>query len=88
MAQRRVKFNMNELARLSAKAVGSRACVNVEKYTDGMFNKAFLMTMEDGMQVVAKVPNPNAGRAHFTTASEVATMDFVRTPFIPAVIFS
>lgn len=78
MAQRRVKFNMNELARLSAKAVGSKACVNIEKYPDGMFSKAFLMTMEDGMRVVAKVPNPNAGRAHFTTASEVATMDFVR----------
>ena len=87
MAQRRVKFNMNELARLSANAVGSKVCVNVEKYPDGMFSKAFLMTMEDGMQVVAKVPNPNAGRAHFTTASEVATMDFVRTPLLQAVIF-
>ena len=27
---------------------------------------------------MAKVPNPNAGRPHFTTASEVATMEFVR----------
>jgi len=78
---------MNELARLSAKAVGSKACVNIEKYPDGMFSKAFLMTMEDGMRVVAKVPNPNAGRVHFTTASEVATMDFVRTPFTQTVIF-
>jgi hypothetical protein len=33
--------------------------------------------MQDGAQVVGKVPNPNAGRAHYTTASEVATMDFV-----------
>jgi hypothetical protein len=33
--------------------------------------------MDDGRQVVAKIPNPNAGRPHFTTASEVATMDFV-----------
>ncbi|EPE31723.1 Protein kinase-like (PK-like) [Glarea lozoyensis ATCC 20868] len=41
-----------------------------------MYNKAFLLTMENGTQVVAKVPNPNAGLAHFTTASEVATMDF------------
>ena len=36
-----------------------------------------LLTMEDGTEVVAKVPNPNAGQPHFTTASEVATMDFV-----------
>lgn len=87
MAQRRVEFNMNELAHLSAKAVGSMACVNIEKYPDGMFSKAFLMTMEDGMQVVAKVPNPNAGRAHFMTASEVATMDFVRIALLRAVAF-
>ncbi|KAL2385017.1 hypothetical protein RJZ90_001633 [Blastomyces dermatitidis] len=43
-----------------------------------MFNKTFLMSMENGREVVAKVPNPNAGIAHFTTASEVATMDFAR----------
>ncbi|GIZ41529.1 hypothetical protein CKM354_000483000 [Cercospora kikuchii] len=36
------------------------------------------MTMDNGKEVVAKLPNPNAGRQHFTTASEVATMDFVR----------
>lgn len=35
--------------------------------------------MDDGKQVIAKVPNPNAGRAQITTASEVATMDFVGT---------
>ena len=83
MSQRCVRFNMNELARLAAEAVGSHSCVNVEKYPDGMFNKAFLLTMQDGTQVVGKVPNPNAGRPHFTTASEVATMDFVRicSPF-------
>ena len=35
------------------------------------------MSMDDGQEAIAKVPNPNAGVAHFTTASEVATMDFV-----------
>ncbi|KAJ5799273.1 uncharacterized protein N7518_001341 [Penicillium psychrosexuale] len=35
--------------------------------------------MENGAEVVGKVPNPNAGQPNFTTASEVATMDFVRT---------
>ncbi|KAJ9297731.1 hypothetical protein DTO217A2_8554 [Paecilomyces variotii] len=34
--------------------------------------------MEDGRQLVVKIPNPNAGPAHYTTASEVATMQFVR----------
>ena len=36
-----------------------------------------LLTINDSSQVVAKVPNLNAGLPHFTTASEVATMDFV-----------
>lgn len=33
--------------------------------------------MDDGRQVITKVPNPNAGLPFYTTASEVATMDFV-----------
>lgn len=33
--------------------------------------------MEDGREVVAKVPNPNSGIPHFTMASEFATTDFV-----------
>ncbi|GLA44931.1 hypothetical protein AnigIFM63604_000220 [Aspergillus niger] len=77
---RRTDFNMNELAKCAAEAVGFTFsdCVRIEKFSDGMFNKAFLFTMQDGTQVVGKVPNPNAGRPHYTTASEVATMDFVR----------
>lgn len=68
---------MNRLARTSAESVGASQCISIKKYPDGMFNKAYLMTMEDGQEVVAKVPNPNAGIPHFTTAGEVATMDFV-----------
>ena len=77
LASRYVKFNMEELARIATRSIGSSSCVEIEKLTEGNFNKAFLMTMDDGRQVVAKVPNPNAGHRHFNTASEVATMDFV-----------
>ena len=79
LAIRRVEFNMNELAKTAAGSIGCTLaqCVHIEKFPDGMFNKSFLFTMQDGSQVVGKVPNPNAGRAHYTTASEVATMDFV-----------
>lgn len=79
MATRRVRFNMSELAKRAAESVGFShdQCVDVERLLHGMFNKAFLFTMQDGTQIVGKVPNPNAGRPHYTTASEVATMDFV-----------
>ncbi|KAL4812320.1 kinase-like domain-containing protein [Aspergillus spinulosporus] len=80
MSIRYVKFDMNELVKRAAESVGltSAQCTQVEKFPDGMFNKTFLFTMHDGTQVVGKVPNPNAGQAHYTTASEVATMDFAR----------
>jgi hypothetical protein len=77
MAKRYVHFDMNELARVAAKAVNANHCISIEKCPDGLYNKAFLMTMDDGFEVLAKVSNPNAGIPHYTTASEVATMDFV-----------
>lgn len=81
ISQRYVRYDVNQLARLAAAAVGSETCVSVEKCPDGMHNKVLLLTMNDGTQAIAKVPNPNAGRPHFTTASEVATMDFVSQLF-------
>jgi hypothetical protein len=54
--------------------------VQVVKISEGQFNQVFLLTMDDGREVIAKLPNPNAGRTHFTTASEVATMNFVHRP--------
>ncbi|KAJ6164176.1 hypothetical protein N7470_002848, partial [Penicillium chermesinum] len=79
LREREVRFDMNKLAQVAADSVGATRCVSIKKYPDGMFNKAFLMSMENGQEVVAKVPNPNAGIPHFTTASEVATMDFARS---------
>ncbi|KAE8149487.1 phosphotransferase enzyme family protein [Aspergillus avenaceus] len=78
LKSRETKFDLNRLARVAADSVGATQCISIKKYPDGMFNKAFLMTMDNGREVVSKVPNPNAGIPHFTTASEVATMDFVR----------
>ncbi|OAL72412.1 hypothetical protein A7D00_3411 [Trichophyton violaceum] len=79
LAQRYVKFDVNELAETAARisGPGTRKCIKIEKMADGLYSKALLLTMDDGVQVVGKVPNPNAGIPNFTTASEVATMDFV-----------
>ena len=77
LACRYTQFNMNELVCIAARSISSRSCVAVRKLSEGQYNKAFLLTMDDGKRVIAKIPNPNAGRPHYTTASEVATMDFV-----------
>ncbi|KAF2132436.1 phosphotransferase enzyme family protein [Dothidotthia symphoricarpi CBS 119687] len=69
----------------SPQAIGARSCVKIEKLPEGNFNKVFLLSMDDGQELIAKLPNPNAGLAHFTTASEAATMDYVRNVLgIPA----
>ncbi|RMD44188.1 hypothetical protein DV735_g1027, partial [Chaetothyriales sp. CBS 134920] len=75
---RRVLFSVTELAKAATKATGSNSCIDITKLPEGNFNKVFLMVMDDGKEIIAKLPNPNAGRPHLTTASEVATMDFVR----------
>ncbi|KAF2239810.1 phosphotransferase enzyme family protein [Viridothelium virens] len=76
--RRYVKFNLPELLNVAARATGARRCVEVQKLPEGNFSKAFLITMDDGQQIIAKLPIPNAGRSHYTTASEAATMDYVR----------
>lgn len=78
LQRRYLKFNLKALVRAAEDAVGSGArCAEVTKLPEGNFNKTFVVEMEDGQQVIARLPNPNAGQSHYTTASEVATMDYV-----------
>ncbi|PWY76013.1 phosphotransferase enzyme family protein [Aspergillus sclerotioniger CBS 115572] len=77
LASRSVKFDLTALLQLAAAATASRSCTQVSKISDGQYNKVYQLTMDDGREFIAKFPNPNAGRPHLTTASEVATMDFL-----------
>ncbi|CAE7207584.1 hypothetical protein P3342_011188 [Pyrenophora teres f. teres] len=84
-ARRYVEFDLSGLVHVSTQALGARSCVSVTKVPEGNFSKVFLLTMDDGRGLIAKLPNPNAGRPYFTTASEMATMDYVRNVLgIPA----
>jgi hypothetical protein len=51
-------------------------CVKIRNFSDGMFDRVLLLSMDSGKEVVAKIPNPNAGQPHLATASGVATMKF------------
>ncbi|OAL75327.1 phosphotransferase [Trichophyton violaceum] len=79
MVDRSVRFNMTELVRAAAISQGCdiSACIKVEKLSEGDYNKISLISLHGGHQVVARVPNKNAGLPFYTTASEVATMNFV-----------
>ncbi|KAJ5965160.1 uncharacterized protein N7479_005036, partial [Penicillium vulpinum] len=71
-------FNITELQTLAAKAIGADGCVSMKKLAEGGFNKVFRLLMHDGKSVLVRIPNPNAGPSFYTTASEVATMEFAR----------
>ncbi|PGH18880.1 hypothetical protein AJ80_04298 [Polytolypa hystricis UAMH7299] len=75
-----LQFNISALAAIATRCLGHEpaSCIKIEKLPEGNFNKSLLLTMANGSQVIARVPNPNSGIPHFTTASEVATMDFAR----------
>ena len=51
---------MNKLADIAATAIGATRCDKIEKCPDGLYNKAYIFTMDNGKEVIGKVPNPNA----------------------------
>ncbi|KAI9376025.1 kinase-like domain-containing protein [Aspergillus egyptiacus] len=71
-------FNVSQLQSVAAQALGAKACNSISKLAEGGFNKVFRLQMDDGRSILARIPNPNAGPAFYTTASEVATMEFAR----------
>ncbi|KAJ5735570.1 phosphotransferase enzyme family protein [Penicillium malachiteum] len=82
LERRHVKFNLQELLKIAVNACkGVRSGIKVTKCPEGLHNKAFILTMDNGSEVLAKLPNPNAGPAHFTVASEVATRELLRHVF-------
>jgi hypothetical protein len=75
-------FNVAELQRVAAKSVGSKSCASMTKLAEGQYNKDFRLVMNDGKVVIARLPNPNTVPSFYATASEVATMEFVRVPSV------
>lgn len=55
------------------------AGVKILKLLEGDHNKVLLLTMSDGQELIARLPNPNAGNNRSTVASEIATRRFVQS---------
>ncbi|KAJ5044951.1 hypothetical protein NUH16_001761 [Penicillium rubens] len=77
--ERYVKFRPTELQRIAGEAVKQVYCPGITKFAEGGFNKVFLLRAKNGREVIARIPTPIAGPPHYTTASEVATMNFLRS---------
>ncbi|KAJ5102220.1 hypothetical protein NUU61_004442 [Penicillium alfredii] len=78
---RYVKFDPVALQRVAANAVGRDRCLLITKLAEGGFNKIFLLATDDGREDIARIPIPIAGSPHYTTAREVATINFLRNVF-------
>ncbi|KAJ6104056.1 Mitochondria protein Fmp29 [Penicillium sp. IBT 18751x] len=79
LRERYVKFQPTELQQIAGEAVQQDYCHNFAKLAEGGFNKVFLLRAKNEREVIARIRTPITGPAHYTTASEVATMDFLRT---------
>ncbi|CZT03693.1 uncharacterized protein RCO7_07614 [Rhynchosporium graminicola] len=76
--RRYLKFNVQKLCDVAA-ALGDPSPVMQIDKMEGGFSKALLLTRADGQECIAKLPCPNAGPSHLTTASEVAVLQLVRS---------
>ncbi|KLO09777.1 hypothetical protein SCHPADRAFT_808487, partial [Schizopora paradoxa] len=82
---RYVRFDVNALCDIAATACGAEECTEIKKLDEGGFNRAFLLRFDNDKEAVARIPFPISGPPHLLTASEVATLDFVRNVMdIPA----
>ena len=79
LAERYVEFNIGALEAVAVRSVDRKKVVHTSKLAEGGFNRIFLLTMDDGFEVIAKIPFPLTVPKRLTTESEVATLD-LRSP--------
>lgn len=73
---RRLDFNFEALLDVAVKCSnGAREVVACEK-REGGFNRVFIIELDNGAKVVAKVPMQFAGPTALMTMSEVATLRY------------
>jgi len=83
LAERHVHFDVPALKDIAADCVRRRSVTRMEKLAEGGFSRVFLLTMDDGFEVIAKLPYSLTVPKHFTTESEVATLDFLSSKGVP-----
>ncbi|EAT88561.1 hypothetical protein HBH56_242210 [Parastagonospora nodorum] len=85
MEERHVEFNDEALQRAAEASVGNKhgKVVSTKKLAEGGFNRVFVLKLQDGFELIAKIPYHIARPEYFATASEAATLTFLRLKGIP-----
>jgi hypothetical protein len=80
LSERYLKFDVSALKNVVAIATGRAPSdiVTFSKLSEGGFNRVFQATFKDGRCVIARLPYPSTVPEHYTVASEVATLDYLR----------
>ncbi|KAM0717867.1 hypothetical protein Q7P37_006199 [Cladosporium fusiforme] len=86
LTERHLRFNVAELSKAAAVSIGRKDgdVQSIKKLAEGGFNRTFELTMNDGFQVIARLPYPSTQPKRLAVASEVATLDLVRHHGVPA----
>lgn len=79
---RRVNFNISALHRIAATAAGAQSVTAMEKIGESI-NRVFMFILNDGQQAIARLPTSLSFPPHYTTASEVATLELLRRMKFP-----
>ncbi|PLB51514.1 serine/threonine protein kinase [Aspergillus steynii IBT 23096] len=83
LRERHVEFNASALEEAITMHVGHGNVKSLVKISEGGFNRVLLATMEDGFQAIVKIPFWISVPNTYATASEVATLTFLRAKGIP-----
>lgn len=83
--ERRRPFNVQELKSLATASVSRelKNIVSFKKLAEGGFNRTFLVSMQDGLEMIARIPYLTTEPRQLLVASEVATMDYLRSRGVP-----
>src|SRR5882757_9010875 len=68
---------------LSRSSDGCTDVISLGKFAEGGFNRIFQANCKNGRQVLARLPYPSTVPRHYTIASEMAAMEYLRLNQIP-----
>lgn len=85
LMERERVFNVAELQRLAAGAVGRKVedILSMNKLGEGAANRAFVIRFRNDFKLVARIPYPVTEPRQQVVASEAATMTFLRSKGMP-----
>ncbi|RJE25400.1 hypothetical protein PHISCL_02291 [Aspergillus sclerotialis] len=83
LRERYVRFNVSALKDGISQHTGCGKVVELRELSEGGFNRVFLVKLEDNSQVIVNIPFAYSVPKTFATASEVATLTFLRSNGVP-----